>query len=115
MCKKVDAWCNDPSGEPRDPPEVGRRFRNDGDMQPGIGRISRGEHRAYRRRILCYSNGKRPASSRTPPAYAGRGAASAPSCHTYSRSTGVRSRTFPCVSRDTNVSLREIQQRETIK
>lgn len=62
MYKKVDAWCNDPSDEPQDPLEVVQRFRNDGDTQPGIDRISRDEHRAYQKQILYYSNDRRPVS-----------------------------------------------------
>lgn len=101
MYKKVNAWCNDPLDEPRDPRAVAQRFRNDEDMQPGIGRISRGEHQAYRKRTLCYNNDRRPASWRTRLACADRGVAFVPSCHTCSRSTRARSRMFPCVSANT--------------
>jgi len=98
MYKKVDAWCNDPSDEPRDPLEVVQQFHNDEDTQPGIDRISHGEHRAYRKRILYYSNDRRLAFWRTPLVCAGRDVVSALSYHTCSHNTRVRSRTFPCVS-----------------
>jgi len=91
-------WCNDPSGEPRDPLGEAPRFRNDVDMQLGIDRISRGERRAYRKRILCYSNDRRLVSWRTLPACVGRGVAFAPSCRTCFRNKEARNRMSPCVS-----------------
>jgi len=98
MYRKVDAWCNDPSGEPRDLLEVVQRFHNDEGTQPGIDRISHGEHRAYRKRILYYNNDMRLVFWRTPLAYAGRYVVSALSYRTCSRNTRVHNRMFPCVS-----------------
>jgi len=97
-CRKADAWCNDPSGEPRDPLGVAPRFRNDEDMLLGIDRISRDERRAYRKRILCYSNDRRLVSWHTLPACVGRGVAFAPSYHTCFRNKEARNRMSPCVS-----------------
>lgn len=98
MYRKADAWCNDPSDEPRDPHGAAPRFRNDEDMQPGIDRISRDERRVCRKRTLCYSNDRRLVSWRTLPVCVGRGVAFAPSCHTCFRNKEARNRMSPCVS-----------------
>lgn len=98
MYRKVDAWCNDPSDELRDPLEAAPRFRNDEDMQPGIDHISHDERRAYRKRILYYSNDRRLVSWRTLPAYVAQGVAFAPSCHTCFRNKEARNRMSLCAS-----------------
>lgn len=98
MYRKVDAWCNDPLSEPRDPLEEAPRFRNDEGMQQGIDRISCDERQAYRKRILCYSNDKRPIFWHILLTCAVRGVAFAPSFRTCFHNIEVHSRMFPCVS-----------------